>query len=59
VFFDRDHRLIGKDPHQLDLPLGKRLDPPAGKRNRTDRLAFSQQWHADPRARSADCDGLG
>jgi hypothetical protein len=38
----RDDRLVGKGAHQLDLPLGERLDPRAGEHDDTDRLAFAQ-----------------
>jgi hypothetical protein len=42
---DRDHRLIGKGAHQLDLPLAERLDPPPIKRDNADWLAVAQQRH--------------
>src|SRR6516162_4251858 len=39
---DCDHRLIGEGAHQLDLPLGERLDPLPHHRKRADELAFTQ-----------------
>src|SRR6516225_1139906 len=43
---DRDHRLVGEGAHQLDLPVGERLDPPTIERDDADRLPPTQQWHA-------------
>jgi hypothetical protein len=42
----RDDRLVGKGAHQLDLPLGERLDPMAVKPDNADWLAVAQQRHA-------------
>src|SRR6516225_4687052 len=39
---DRDDRLVGKGAHQLDLPLGERLDPVPAKDDQADRLTVAQ-----------------
>ena len=41
-FLDRDDRLVGKGAHQLDLPLGERLDPFARQHDDADRLTLAQ-----------------
>src|ERR1700757_3139149 len=41
--FDRDDGLVGKGADQLDLPLGKRLDPLPTNPDDPDRLALAQQ----------------
>ncbi len=38
----RDHRLIGKGAHELDLPFGERLDPVAREHDDADRLTLAQ-----------------
>ena len=47
---DRDHRLVGKGRHQLDLLLGKRVDLVANQREHADRGAVAQQRHAEVRS---------
>ena len=47
---DRDDRLVGKGAHQLDLPLGERLDPLPGKSDRAEHGSLAQQRHAKHRA---------
>ena len=42
---DRDHRLIGKGGHQLDLVVGERLDLRLPQRNRAQRGALAQHGH--------------
>jgi len=41
----RDDRLVGKSAHQLDLPLGERLEPMPGKHDDADRLPIAQKRH--------------
>ena len=41
----RDDRLVGKGAHQLDLPLGERLDPLPCQTNRADHGSLAQQRH--------------
>src|SRR5215469_11199296 len=38
----RDDRLVGKGAHQLDLPFGEGLDPPAHQRYGTEWLTLTQ-----------------
>jgi hypothetical protein len=51
---DRDDCLVGKGADQLDLPLGKRLNPVAGKNEDSDWLSFAQQRDADHRPEPSD-----
>jgi hypothetical protein len=43
---DRDDRLVGKGAHQLDLPLGERLDPLPGENDRAEHGPLVQQRHS-------------
>ena len=47
AFSIRDDRLVGKGSHQLDLPLGERLDPFPRKTNRADHGRLAQQRHPE------------
>jgi len=42
---DRDDCLVGKGAHQLDLPLGERLDPFPSETNRAEHGPLAQQRH--------------
>jgi hypothetical protein len=44
---DRDHRLVGKGAHQLDLPLGERLHPLPREIDRAEHDALAQQRHPE------------
>src|SRR3954447_7872510 len=53
---DRDHRLVGKGAHQLNLPLGEGLHPLPGKVKDANWLALTQQWDAERGAHFAERD---
>src|SRR5690349_21839569 len=55
---NRDHRLVGKGPYELDLLLGERPHGVAGERDRADRSRLTQQWNTNHSADSAG-DGGG
>jgi len=55
---DGDDRLVGEGAHQLDLPLGERLDPLPGEINRAEHLPPAQQRH-NKVGTSPGRDGLG
>jgi hypothetical protein len=44
---DRDHRLVGKGAHQVDLPLGERLDLFPREVDRAQHLPLAQQRHPE------------
>ena len=52
---DRDDRLVGEGAHQLDLPLGERLDMVAGQAEGAGYLRAAQQRHADDAADLVGC----
>jgi hypothetical protein len=51
---DGDHRLVCKGRHQVDLALGKRVNPAPCQPDDADWLAFAHERHADHRAILSD-----
>ena len=51
---DGDDRLVGERRHQVDLALGKRVNPAPCQPDDADRLAFAHERHADHRANPSD-----